>query len=782
MSLINLFGLIAGLTSFLFFIHYVVYEYSFDSFFSQSGNIYRVNWEVTRQGETLYKGAKTPRGMFYAVREDIPEVEAAGCAYFEKCQVLYEDTYFANQDFLWVSEDFEKVFPLEMIDGVADYSRPRTGTISETAAKALFLGQNPVGKIMEVNGEMPIEITGVFKDLPSNTHLTAQYFASFETWVEMGVIRNRADWRYGGWWNYIRLNEGASPEMVLDKINGFNEKYMGFLANDNRISEFSLQPLRDLHFIRGIEGEMGAITNHSSLVNLIIIALFTLFIAWINYVNLLAAHNQSRTLQIRMRKLIGASDWHIWHQSLAESTIINLAALFISFVIYKVFLNLLAKMFGIPLDQAVLPSVYIVVILVAVVILGILFSSLYYGFDLARLSIRSEENKGRDGHFKKGLVVVQMALSIIFLISTLMVYRQVTYMKNKDLGIELDGVIILTGPASLNPDPRKRQRYQAFKNEVLTYAGFESLTFNMFVPGIEPSNLGHSGFYNPEKGADPGILFYENNADEGFIETYRVKLLAGRNFDKATESNYNKVIINQSSLRQLGFTMPDEAIGSWIYRKGGDTTRLEVIGVVADFHNEGLQKPIYPIVWNNGYPREFGYFAVRVNTNNIQESVRTLKTIWDRHYNKDAFDFVFADHQFNLQYTSENRYSNFYLWLTILSISISTIGLFGLILFYLNKRQKEIALRKVSGATVTQIIFLLNRDFIPWLGIAFLIACPVAWYAMNYWLQNFAYRTTMSWWIFLTAGLVVFIIALFTISWQSWKAATRNPVESLRYE
>lgn len=782
MSLINLLGLVAGLTSFLFIIHYVVYEYSFDSFFRQPGNVYRVNWEVTREGETLYKGAKSPRGLFYAVKEEIPEVEAAGCAYFEKCQVLYENTYFANQDFLWVSEDFENVFPLEMIDGVADYSRPRAGTISETAAKALFHDQNPVGKIMEVNGEMPIEITGVFKDLPSNTHLTAQYFVSYETWVEMGAIRNRADWRYGGWWNYIRLKQGASPEHVLARINGFNEKYMGFLANDNRVSEFTLQPLRDLHFIRGIEGEMGAATNHSSLINLVIIALFTLFIAWINYVNLLTAHNQSRALQIKMRKLIGASDWHIWHQSLAESLLINLSALVISFLIYKTFLNFFAKIFSIPLQQAFVPSGYIILIMMGVVILGVFFSSLYYGFDLARTSIRSEKQKGRGGHFKQGLVVVQMALSILFLISTIMVYRQVTFMKNKDLGIELDGVIILTGPASLNPDPQKRQKYQAFKNELLTYAGIESVTFNMFVPGIEPSTLGHSGFLNPSAGADPGILFYENNADEGFLNTYRIKLLAGKNFEQAAELNFRKVIVNETSLRHLGFTTPDAAVGSWIYRRGGDTTRLEVIGVVADFHNEGLQKPIYPIVWSNGYPREFGYFAVRVNTNNVHESVRTMKTVWERHYTKDAFDYAFADRQFNLQYTSEYRYSRFYLWLTVLSIAISTIGLFGLIVFYLAKRHKEIALRKVSGASIAEVIFLLNRDFIRWVGLAFVIACPVAWYAMNNWLQHFAFRTSLSWWIFLVAGLTVLFIAVFTVSWQSWRAATRNPVESLRYE
>jgi putative ABC transport system permease protein len=316
MSLINIFGLVLGLTSFLFIVHYVVYEYSFDSFIDKSENVYRINWEVTKQGEPIYKGAKSPRGLFYAIRDEIPEVEANGCAYFEKCQVMYENTYYANQDILWVSENFQKVFPLKMVEGVADYSRPRAGIISETAAKSLFRDTSPIGKIMIVNGEMPIEITGIFKDLPSNTHLTAKYFVSYKTWVEMGAMRDRADWSGGGWWNYIRLKDGVSPEQVLTKINGFTGKYMGFLANDNRKSSFFLQPLRDLHYIRGIDGEMGAITNFSSLINLIIVALFTLFIAWINYVNLSTAHAQTRTLQIRMRKLIGASNMHIWHQSL----------------------------------------------------------------------------------------------------------------------------------------------------------------------------------------------------------------------------------------------------------------------------------------------------------------------------------------------------------------------------------------------------------------------------------------------------------------------------------
>jgi putative ABC transport system permease protein len=780
MSLINVFGLVIGLTSFLFSIHYIIYEYSFDSFFDKSENIYRVNFEITKEGEKIYDGAKSPRALYYAIKEEIPEIDANGCAYFEKCQVLFEDTYYANQDFLWVSEDFEKVFPLDMVEGIADYSRPRVGIISETAARALFHDKNPIGRIMEVNGEMPIEITGIFKDMPSNTHLTAQYFVSYKTWIEMGAINERGDWR-GGWWNYIKLKDGISPTQTLAKINRFVKSYMGNLADDNRTASFSLQPLRDLHYIRGLEGEMGANTNSSSLINLIIVALFTLFIAWINYTNLSVAHAQTRSLQISMRKLVGASNKHVWYQSLAESLILNVVALVISFTIYIIFKNAFADLFNFPLKQAYIPIGKIIIILLAVVAFGILFSGIYYGIYLARMNYFHEQNKVSGGKFKQGLVVIQMALSVIFLISTIVVYKQISFMKNQDLGIELKGVILCTGPASLNPDPQKRQKYQAFKNEILQYPGFESATFNLFVPGVQPPGLGHSEYHNPGNGVVPDAIFYENNADEGFINTYQIKLLAGRNFAETREQNRNNLIINETASKLLGFKKPEDAIGNWIFRRG-DTIRHEVVGVVADFHNEGLQKPIYPIIWNNNYPREFGYFAIRVNSKNIQESLSRLQTVWNGHYTKDKLDYKFADEQFNTQYKSESRYSKFYVWLTFLSITIATIGLYGLIKFYLEKRNKEIGLRKVNGATIGQIIIMFNKDFLSWIIVSFIVAVPVSYFAMHKWLENFAYKTELSWWIFALAGLLALGIALLTVSFQSWKAASRNPVEALRYE
>lgn len=780
-SIINLLGLTAGLTAFLFIINYLVFEYNYDSFIPASENVYRVNLRIDKEGQNIYNGAKTPRGLYFALKNSIAEVEANGIAYFEKCLINYENVTYANQDVLWVDEGFEKVFPLEMVEGYADYSRPRAGTISETGARIFFGNVSPIGKILRINQGMPIEITGVFKDLPSNTHFTAQYFATIKTWVEMGDVSEAGDWRWNGWWNYIRLHNGASPSNVSNIVNGFSDTYMGFLDADNRKAEFTLQPLSDLHFISGIDGEMGATTNRSSLRNLIVIAIVTLIIAWLNYVNLAVAHARAREHQISLRKLIGASNMHLWVQSLAESILLNISALILSIVIFFLLIRSFAAGFSIPIAQAQIPAIYVILLSAAAIISGILFTSIYQGFSLSGIKILPAHSKNKHRSYRNWLVMTQMALSIVFLTSTIVVYRQISFMKNKDLGIELNEVVICTGPASLNADPKKRQRYEAFRTELLTYPGFKSLTFNNYAPGQEP-RTGYREMYSPTSGASPDVLFFENNGSSGLVETFQMKLLAGNDFSIDPNQNHNKIIINETSMGHLGIPSPENAIGQHVYRKGTNENALEVIGVVADFHNEGLQKPIYPIVWNNEYPREFGYFAIRLQTAQASETIDRLKSIWDKHYPNDNFDFIFANDQFNQQYQSESRFGKFYLWLTFLSIGIASMGLYGLVLFTFEQRNKEIGIRKVNGAKISEILALLNKDFLKWVAIAFVFATPVAWYAMNQWLQNFAFKTELHWWYFALAGLTTLAIALITVSFQSYKTSVKNPVESLRYE
>lgn len=780
-SIINLLGLTLGITSFLFIQHFLIYEFSYDSFIPKSGNVYRVNLKIEKAGQTVYNGAQTPRGLYFALKNNIPEVEANGIAYFEKCLVSNKTISFANQDVLWVDAGFENVFPLEMVEGKADYSKPRTGIISATSAKALFGNESPIGKIMGINQGMPIEITGVFKDLKSNTHLRAQYFASIKTWVEMNAIGATGDWGWNGWWNYIRLKDGASEKEVSAKINDFTNTYMGFLKADKRTARFNLQPLSDLHFISGIDGEMGAQTNRSSLYNLIAIAVITLIIAWINYVNLAMTHAQARTRQIRMRKLIGASGQHLWYQSLAESILLNLAALVCSIAIYFLLLKSFAQMFSIPISRAHTPVSYMFLLSGGIIITGILLSSLYHGIALSGIKLSATHAVKQKGNVKNWLVLAQMTLSIIFIASTIMVFKQISFMKNKNLGIELNDVVICTGPASLNADGQKRERFESFKRELLSYPEFTEATYNMYVPGQEPAR-GHIEMVNPAKGVSPDVQFFENNASSGFIETYRMKLVAGKDFSIDRNQNNNKIIVNENGIKTLGFENPAQAIGRVVYRKGNNQPPLEIIGVIADFHNEGLQKPIYPIIWNNRYPDEFGYFAVRIQSKNASKSIDRLSSIWKKHYANDNFDFIFGQEQFNQQYQSESRFGKFYLWLTFLSIGIAAMGLYGLILFTFEKRKKEICIRKVNGATVAEVMTLLNLEFIKWVIIAFAIAFPIAWYAMHQWLRNFAFKTELSWWVFAVAGLSALLITQLTVSWQSYRAATRNPIESLRYE
>jgi putative ABC transport system permease protein len=379
------------------------------------------------------------------------------------------------------------------------------------------------------------------------------------------------------------------------------------------------------------------------------------------------------------------------------------------------------------------------------------------------------------------MVILQMALSIIFLSITMMVYKQILFMKKAALGLDLNNVITLNAPASLNSDTTRRTKYLSFRRELLNEPEFKSVTANSFTPGESP-RYGNVEYVRPDAGVRPNSTFFENTGDDGMIETFGLKLIAGRNFSSLPSDNRRRVLLNESTIKELQFGSPEEAIGKYIYRANRDTVPIEVIGVIADFHNEGLQKPIYPMIYNNGHPFEFGYYSVRLTTNETSKALNKMKTIWLSHFPSDPMDFFYAQNFFFKQYHSETRFGKFHTSLTILSITIACLGLFGLIVFYLDQKQKEIGLRKINGARVAEIMLMLAREFARWLAIAFLIAAPVAWFVVDKWLQNFAYKTDLSWWIFALAGFSALCIAMLTVSWQSLRAATRNPVEALRYE
>jgi putative ABC transport system permease protein len=780
-SIINICGLTFGLTAFLFIVHYLFYEVSFDAFFPDSDRIYRVNSDIKTGEELFYHGTKTSRGIYLTCKKDVPGIEENGLAYFEPCLMRYKDRQMAMQRVLWVDDGFEKVFQMKFVKGTADFTRPLTGILTRTKAAGLFGDEDPIGKILKVNEGMPVEITGIVEDLPSNTHLTADYFISIQTFIHYGWMNRGPDWNSTGNWNYLKLKTGVDIKALEETLtNIVNTNTTRRIAE--RKAKISLQPLTDLHYIRGLEGEMGSQTNQKSLFYLVIIALLTVFIAWINYVNLSTALASKRADEIGMRKLIGATRYHIWLQSFIETLLLNLIAVILSYLIYSSLLSSFASFFNVPFSNAVIPEKYVILSLAIISFLGICFSSIYNTMVLAGLNPFSGKKtvKERRG-FQKGMVITQMALSIVFISITMVVYKQIQYMKKADTGINLSQVITFNAPASLNSDSARRTHYLAFRRDLLQDPVFKSATANTFTPGEEP-RYGNNEYTRPDAGVKPNSLFFENTADDGLIETFGLKLLAGNNFSIRPRDNNRKVLINESSMRMLQFRSPEDAVGKKIYRTGRDTVPREVIGVIADFHNEGLQKPIYPMIYNNGHPFEFGYYSVKLNTSNITGALKTLEKVWKSHYPEDPVDLFFSNDFFLKQYQSEERFGKFYSSLTILSIVIASLGLYGLILFYLTQKRKEIGLRKINGARATEIMLMLNKDFSRWIIISFIAAVPVAWFVMHKWLQTFAFRTSLNWWIFVSAGVLALIIALLTVSLQSWKAANKNPVETLRYE
>jgi putative ABC transport system permease protein len=780
-SLINIFGLSICLTAFIFIIHYVLYEKSFDTFFEGSDNVYRVNMVINDHGQQIFNGAQTPRQLYFVSKHQIPEVEENTIAYFEACLIKFNAQSYVAQKVLWVDEGFEKVFPLKMEQGRVDLARPLTAIISAEKAKSIFGDQNPLGKVLKVNEGMPVEITGVFASLPSNTHIQADYFFSLKTFVHYGWIPAGGDWQGNNWWNYVRLRPGASAQTVEQKLNSIAGKEMLFLKEKGQNASFHLQRLQDLHFVSGLTGELGAGTNKISLYNLLLIAVFALFIAWINFVNLSTAQLKKKEYELGIKKILGATKWHLLMLSLFECSLINILALFIALAAYGMLANPFAQFFSLPLSNAYIPRLQLMLLILIAFITGVVFSSLAGTVNMLRSGAWNLKKKTiRRTGFKKGLVIAQLVISMVFISGTVLVYKQISFMQQHDLGMNINRVVAINAPVSLNISPLKKEKYESFRNELLTNTRFIAGTATMNIPGQEP-RWHDEEYVVTDAEYKTGVHFCINNADEGFIKTYSLQLIAGRNFSSVPGENKDRVIINEQAVKALGFANALDAVGKNLYKKG-ESKKVEIVGVVKDFHNEGLQKPVYPMVWNNDHPYEFGYYSFLVKDVNPGKAVSVLRDIWKKHYPADPFHYDFIDDFFNRQYAAELRFGKFYMILAFLSISVACLGLYGLLLFYLGQKRKEIAIRRISGARLRQLILFINRDFIKWNAVAFVVACPLVYIIMHNWLRNFAYRTEISWWVFVSAGAVTCIVTLLTVTWQGYKAALQKPSDAFKQD
>ncbi|HLN22048.1 MAG TPA: ABC transporter permease [Bacteroidales bacterium] len=779
-ALVNIIGVAAGMLFFIHLLIYINYESGYESFIRNKDRVYRINYDITQDGERVLHSAKTPRKLFRTVKEEIPEVEYSAQAYIENVLVNYNGHLFSDQQDLWVEGDYPEIFELKMIKGVASINEAYKGIISESKAFEIFGNEDPIGKVLRVNEGMMVEVTGIFEDLPSNSHVKFDYFMPIQTWVSMGVIPPPARENYQGssWWTYIRLKEGARPEDVEKSLDVLSEKYLTHLERQNRKGKFTLQSLNTLHFAGDRDGELGVSIKEKTVDTMYFISILILIVIWLNYINLSTALSRKRINAFSIYRKIGASKQDLLKLSLIESLIINLSALIIAAALYFSTKELFSKMINVPVTNGNIDYTSVLLLALAVFVGGMIITAILSAIPAMKVNpALTQQEKISRSTGSMWLVGLQFFVSCFLIACSLIVAKQIRFMQDAELGVDLKNVIVLQGAASTHSDTLRRQHFNSFREDVLRQTGFISGTASMNVPG-QPVRFRNSNLSAADMKSQLKQEVMVGHVDDGFIQTYGLKLLAGRNFEQPFRNDSINALISKSVCDLLGFASPEDAINRQ-FRLGNNL--LNIKGVVNDFHHEGLKKPIMPMIFQHLHPFEFGYYSFRIE-GDPRVAINNLSKVWPLHYPNDPMNYFFSVDFFNDQYKEEKRLKRILSAFTLFSIIISAIGLFGLVSFFTAQRTKEIGLRKVNGATAADIIGMLFVYFFRFEIIAFIFACPMAWIVMKKWLNGFITSTSIGWEVFFFTAVISFAVSTISIASQSFRAATRNPSESLMYE
>ncbi len=791
-SAINIFGLAVGMTACLLILLFIKDELGYDRYDLNYERIYRVTAHVRFGGQEGDIGT-TPPPLAETCRQEFPEVESAVRFYKQgNFIVRHGERSYTESRLMFADTSIFRIFtlPLKRGNPQTALAAPRTIVLSETAARKYFGAADPLGQSLRLDNEEDYQVSGVFRDIPANSHFHFDLIASLESIDQSRQVR----WDNNNYFTYLLLRPGSDPAALHAKFPGFVRKHVGpwiqqilgrsineLFASGTRI-EYHLQPLRDIHLRSQLLSEIEVNGDIRIVYIFSAIALLILIIAAINFINLSTARSAGRSKEAGIRKVLGSERRQLVRQFLADSLLLSslaiALALLLTYIALPWFNGLTTK--RIDLTGAGIGFVATSAVLMTLLI-GFL-AGLYPAWRLAAAR-PAEVLKGtlttgaRGGRLRVILVVFQFAISMVLIIGTLVIFRQLHFIQNKKLGFNKDQVLVLQNAYLLE------KQASAFKNEMLKHPAVVSSTVSGFLP-VRPADRSDSGLFPKGNIQSTSVVLAENwKVDADYIKTMGMKIVSGRDFAKDAPADNSAVIINHAAARQFGWPEPlgrqisfptDGNPGQMTY------TDRTVIGMVEDFHYESLRSPIAPLVMSIGENRN--RISFRIQAKDTTAVLDELERQWQRFAPGQPFEYGFMDKNFAELYRSEQRLGTIFSIFAGLAIFVACLGLLALASFLAEKRTKEIGIRKVLGASIPEIALLLSREFVKWVGIAALIAWPLAYYAMHRWLQGFAYRTGIGIGLFLLSSLSALLIAIMTVSFQAMRAARANPVESLRYE
>ncbi|NQV17300.1 MAG: ABC transporter permease [Armatimonadetes bacterium] len=782
-SFINIAGLAIGMVCCILIMLWVANELSYDKFNQHKDRIYRLCVDFEAGSHMVYP-LTMPSAAPLLIKEFPEVVNAARLEYPRRGSVKYKNEVFQETGVCHGDNSLFEVFSFPFLAGDPKTAllEPYTVVITESISRKYFKKEDPLGKTLEINGTDEYTITGVIKDIPDNSHFRFNVMCSYETLYS----QNRSameNWFHIQFFTYLLLGENADISQFEQKLPQFIDKYMG---NNLRAAgaslKFFLQPLKRIHLHSSIAGEIAPQGDIKNIYLFTGIAFFVLLIGCVNFINLSTARSSRRALEIGIRKTIGAGRLRLIFQFLLESIVLSILALLFALVLVEVLQSKFHIIFDKELNFNVLSPLVIILGLIGLpVLIGILAGS-YPAFYLSEIKpvtiLRDGFRKGSyHSYFRNALIIFQFAISIILIIATLTIFNQIHFMKNNDPGFKKKDVIVIPEINKiLRENSLETLRQKFWQIPEIVALGSASL-----VPGrgIQRAVLYPEGF--PSNQPQMGEKLF---VDSHYIPTMEIELTAGRNFSENFPADQGEsVIINEAAVKEFGW---DEPIGKTFLSRAGQgedqkIIKLNVIGVVKDFHSNSLHNKIEPLIFYYDTNR-VNFLIIKVAPGDISQTLDMIKQKWKEIFPDNPFNYFFLDESLDRMYGTEDRFGNIALYFCLLTVFIGCLGLFGLTAFIIERRTKEIGIRKVMGASGSNITKMISKEYIILIIISNVIAWPLAFFGLNKWLQNFAYKIDFSIWLYIISGFIALLIAIITVSIQTIKAANENPVNALKYE
>lgn len=785
-TILNLLGLSIGIAGFLLLLQYTLFEKSYDRYHEKTGDIHRVTMDVYRNNKLNVKSATSYFALPPALKNDFPEVENYTRFFGSGGLIHIGEKRFREEAFYYTDSTLFEVFSINMLHGDSKTAliNPNSAVLSETAALKYFNSLDCVGSRFEIQNwpsQQEYVVTGVMADIPENSHFRSEMFLSMTTLSQIPDLLSEWGWR--DFYNYLVIKPG-SAELLEQKMNATDyiaDHYERF-RELNIHQDLHLQPIEDIHLNSNLSLEAAVNGNGKAVNLLLLIGLFILLMAWVNYINLTTAKAVTRAKEVGVRKTIGANRGNLMKQFLTQSLLLNALAFLIALILLETIQPFFHALIGKNISFQWVQDPMLLGGLSIVFLGGLLLSSFYPAFVLSGFSPKTIFNQEKIGNkvsgalLRKSLIVLQFGIAILFVAGTLVVLQQLQFMRKKDLGMDISQTLVVRAP-NLR-DSLTVSEFELFKQRLLQNSSINSIASSHNVPGDE--NTWVPGIRKITEDASNAVsqVIFLNSIDPSFVAQYELEVLAGRNFYPNESASAHSMLLTETACRTFGIQNYEEALGQR-YRCMGDT--FTVRGVVSDYQQWGFQKAPGEYVFINS-PEEFRRIAMKISTEDLAGTIDFVNKAYDEVFPTELFEYFFLDSHFEKQYQADAQFGKITSIFAGLAIFIACLGLLGLSLFIVLQRRKEIGIRKVLGATTAGLVGLLSMDFLKLVFLSIFIATPIAWYFMNEWLQDFAYRIDIQWTIFVFAGIIAIGIAFLTVSFQSVKAALANPIESLRSE